>query len=319
MLFDSSLAIVSPNNPFVKTATKLLQNARVRKKTAQSVIEGEHLLFSYLQKGLVPDFVLIKQSLQDILTTPHNALCDAYISQKHITQTASNGAHATHSNAHNYTHNHQYSHQNHTPDTSGNKHQNIAYILKHSPSKRTFFVKDALFNNISALHDGGDMLAVIDTPQNALNLIAQNCLILDGVQDSGNIGTLLRTAAATGFLQVILTKNSGSAFSPKALRAGMGAQFSLDIYENIDANQVLDSLRIPIYATSSHKNALIYKQTFAKNVALVIGSEGLGVSDVFLSHAKPLCLPMPFGQESLNAAVAGSVCMYEILRQRCFA
>ncbi len=179
-----------------------------------------------------------------------------------------------------------------------------------------YTISQSLYKQIRTLGDGLPIMATIDIPTLSLGDIHHDCLIINGVQDNGNLGTLLRTASAIGFETVICTKGSASAWSPKTLRAGMGANFSLKIYENISLDDVLHFVKTPLYATSSHTNKLIYDHDLRTPVALIMGHEGQGVNDKLMQHAHKLALPQPNGQESLNVGVAGSVCLYEILRQR---
>lgn len=177
-------------------------------------------------------------------------------------------------------------------------------------------IDDALYLELSTLNDLS-ILAVIETPILPLPACqAVDCLILDGIQDNGNLGTILRTAAAIGVCDVFATPHTGSLWSPKTLRAGMGAHFGLRLYERVNADVLMQMCQVPFFATSSHVEGCIYQQDLRMPLALVLGHEGQGVSDVFLQQARPLSLPQPQGQESLNVAIAASVCMYEMLRQR---
>ena len=148
------------------------------------------------------------------------------------------------------------------------------------------------------------------------NVIDHDCLIINGVQDNGNLGTLLRTASAVGVKTVICTTGSASAWSPKTLRAGMGANFSLTIFEGISVDEILMKVKVPMFATSSHTDHIIYQTDLRQPLALIMGHEGQGVDERLLSQSAPIALPQPNGQESLNVAIAGALCLYEVLRQR---
>ena len=139
------------------------------------------------------------------------------------------------------------------------------------------------------------------------------------MQDNGNLGTLLRTASAVGIKTVICTQGSAAAYSPKTLRAGMGANFSLTIFEGVSVEDVLAKVKVPMFATSSHTDQVIYQTDLTQPLALVMGHEGQGVDDKILAQSHPIALPQPNGQESLNVAIAGALCLYEILRQRHYA
>ncbi|WP_434354298.1 RNA methyltransferase [Psychrobacter sp. HD31] len=180
-------------------------------------------------------------------------------------------------------------------------------------------VNDKLYQDIRTLGTGIDIMAVLPIKQKSLDTINTDCLILNDVQDSGNVGTLLRTAAAIGIQHIICTAGTAGVWSPKTLRAGMGAQFSLAIYENIEIDQIVLHVNAQMMATSSHTNKLIYSQDLSNPVAWIMGHEGQGVCPELLKLATPIALPQPNGQESLNVAVAGSLCMYETLRQRSYS
>ena len=160
-------------------------------------------------------------------------------------------------------------------------------------------------------------LAIVDLPSSpeALNF-KEDTLILDNIQDPGNVGTLLRSAAAAGIEQVGCTKGSASIWSPRVLRAGMGAHFSLQTYENIALEDLLEKFTIPVYVTSSHQSESIYSKNLRKQCVWILGNEGQGVSAYALKHAEAVSIPQPGGQESLNVAVAGSICFFEMVRQR---
>ena len=212
-----------------------------------------------------------------------------------------------------------------TPETviiseSAYEYDEILSLLNHMGDCRLLVITDALYQYLSTLGASLPIMAIIPIPERTLtSAITGDCLIINGVQDNGNLGTLLRTASAVGFDTVICTQGSAHAYTPKSLRAGMGAQFSLTLYENISLDDVLTHVRTPLYATSSHSDALIYHTDLTAPVALIMGHEGQGVDERLLARASALTLPQPNGQESLNVGVAGSLCLYEILRQRRYA
>ncbi|OAU95847.1 MULTISPECIES: TrmH family RNA methyltransferase [Moraxella] len=199
---------------------------------------------------------------------------------------------------------------------SAASHHEVLPLLSHAEHKDMIVIADTLYKQIRTLGDGIDMMAIVDIPDLDLVNIQADCLILDGLQDTGNIGTLLRTASAVGIQSVITTPHTAHLWSPKVLRAGMGAHFSLSIYEHITTDEILQKVQTPFYATSSHTDTVIYDHDLTQPIAWVLGHEGQGVSDDFLKHATPIALPQPGGQESLNVSIAGSVCFYEMLRQR---
>lgn len=196
-------------------------------------------------------------------------------------------------------------------------HQEILALISHL-SCPVFTLAEKLYKKITKDSTGAPVLAIINAPNLTLpTTLNGDCLILDCVQDVGNFGTLLRSASASGFDQILCTTGTAKAWSPKALRAGMGAQFNLSIYENLTAADVLDVVKSPLFATSSHTQTVVYHTDLRSPLALVLGNEGAGVSDILLQNAQPIGLPQQ-NEESLNVAVAGSVCMFEIIRQRKF-
>lgn len=141
-------------------------------------------------------------------------------------------------------------------------------------------------------------------------------VVLDRLQDAGNVGTVLRSASAFGFTQVVALKGTAGLWSPKVLRAGMGAHFGLSLVEGVDV-EALRALRLPLLATSSHAPQAIHEVTLPWPCAWVLGHEGEGVSAALQSHcSQSLRIAQPGGEESLNVAVAAAVCLYESSRQR---
>ena len=195
-------------------------------------------------------------------------------------------------------------------------HPEIAPIIAQMDERAIITITDKLYKDIRTLGDGVDVMAIIDVPTQTLSTITDDCLILNGVQDAGNAGTLLRSASSVGISTIISTTGSASLWSPKCLRAGMGAQFSLTIIEQVSTDALLSSVKTPLYATSSHVNKVIYDHDLTGKVAWVLGHEGQGVEAAILNQATAIALPQPGGQESLNVGVAGSICFYEMLRQR---
>lgn len=212
-----------------------------------------------------------------------------------------------------------------TPDTvivsqTGLQNAEINGLLHRLGNVKTLTISDELYKTIRSLGESLPIMAIIDTPSPAfIHDVTDDCLIIDGVQDNGNLGTLLRTASAVGVTTVICTTGTASVWSPKTLRASMGAVFSLTMYEQVSLTDIVAQVKVPLFATSSHSDKVIYHTDLRQPLALVLGHEGQGVSAELLAQAQPLTLPQPNGQESLNVGVAGALCLYEMLRQRCYA
>ena len=140
-------------------------------------------------------------------------------------------------------------------------------------------------------------------------------VVLDRLQDAGNVGTILRSAAAFGFTQVIAIKGTAALWSPKVLRAGMGAHFGLHLVEGL-TEDALGAFQVPLLATSSHAAQALHEAALPWPCAWVMGHEGQGVSAALTGRcAQTLRIPQPGGEESLNVAAALAVCCYESARQ----
>ena len=141
-------------------------------------------------------------------------------------------------------------------------------------------------------------------------------VVLDRLQDAGNVGTVLRSASAFGFTQVVALKGTAGLWSPKVLRAGMGAHFGLSLIEGVEA-AALRALAVSLIATSSHASQAIDQVALPWPCAWVLGHEGEGVSAIVQSQCQQtLRIPQPGGEESLNVGAAAAVCLYESARQR---
>ncbi|MGD9832182.1 MAG: TrmH family RNA methyltransferase [Piscinibacter sp.] len=141
-------------------------------------------------------------------------------------------------------------------------------------------------------------------------------VVLDRLQDAGNVGAILRSASAFGFAQVVALKGTAALWSPKVLRAGMGAHFGLRLVEGIEEG-ALAALRVPLLATSSHAEQALHEVDLPWPCGWVLGHEGQGVSAPLQQRCTmTLRIPQPGGEESLNVAAAAAVCLYESARQR---
>ncbi len=180
---------------------------------------------------------------------------------------------------------------------------------------RVAIVPAALFKGISGLESPaaiGCLMTLLPPP--AIDARAAS-VVLDRVQDAGNVGSILRSASAFGFRQVLALQGTAALWSPKVLRAGMGAHFGLRLIEGLD-EAALSALALPLVATSSHGGALLPQATLPKPCAWVLGHEGQGVSASLLARcALQVHIPQPGGEESLNVAAAAAVCLYESTRR----
>ena len=173
----------------------------------------------------------------------------------------------------------------------------------------------ALFKRLSALESPSRIGFVVDLPGEASLDPMSASVVLDRVQDAGNVGSILRSAAAFGVAQVLAVKGTAALWSPKVLRAGMGAHFALRLVEGLEADALL-ALQVPLVATSSHGGVDLPVAALPKPCAWVLGHEGQGVSPRLLQRcALTVRIPQPGGEESLNVAAAAAVCLYESARR----
>ncbi|NGM88410.1 RNA methyltransferase [Parapusillimonas sp. SGNA-6] len=146
--------------------------------------------------------------------------------------------------------------------------------------------------------------------------IACNSLWLDRIQDPGNIGTLLRTAAAAGIEHAFLSTGCAAAWSPKVLRSAQGAHFVLSISEHLDLRSEARKLAIPAVATALHDAQSLYQTALPAKCAWFFGNEGQGVAPELMALARlRVFIPQVRDVESLNVAVAAGVCLFEQRRQ----
>jgi RNA methyltransferase, TrmH family len=176
-------------------------------------------------------------------------------------------------------------------------------------------VPAALFKGISTLESPARLGFVVDLPETASIDPQAASVVLDRVQDAGNVGSILRSAAAFGCAQALAIKGTAALWSPKVLRAGMGAHFALRLVEGLEAEQLL-ALQLPLVATSSHAGAELPRAALPRPCAWVLGHEGQGVSPALLQRcALTVRIPQPGGEESLNVAAAAAICLYESARR----
>ena len=177
---------------------------------------------------------------------------------------------------------------------------------------------DALFDAVSGVESPAGIIAVVPTPAGrAVPAQARFCLALEDVQDPGNVGTLLRSAAAAGVQHVLLSPTCAFAWSPKVLRAGQGAHFALNIVEGADLAAFVATFRGISVALCGEAKASLYDTDLRGSVAFLVGNEGAGLSAALGNSATVRArIPMPGRVESLNAAVAGAIALFEAVRQR---
>ncbi|WP_353092508.1 23S rRNA (guanosine(2251)-2'-O)-methyltransferase RlmB [Tissierella praeacuta] len=189
---------------------------------------------------------------------------------------------------------------------------------------RTIYVPNNIFKEISDTENPQGILGVARIENNYIKEIEDKerpfLLFLDGVQDPGNMGTIIRTADAFNADGIIITNGCVDPYNPKVVRATMGSIFRVPLYyvsNGIDELKSLKGINIKIYSTSLNGSIPIYKTNFKEGFVLTIGNESNGVSEeVFSLSDKLINIPMLGGAESLNAGVAASIIMYEVMKQR---
>ncbi len=195
-----------------------------------------------------------------------------------------------------------------------------ARALAERHADRAVVVSAKLLGEIAVLPADIGVLAVVPVPRPVAGAAADFCLLLDDVQDPGNVGSVLRSAAAAGVAQVMLSGHCAFAWSPKVLRAGQGAHFNLEIHENVDLVAWASAYRAAggaIVATVAAGGEDLYSVPLTGRVAIAIGNEGAGLSAPLAAAAtRRVTIPMPGDMESLNAAAAAAVCLFECVRQR---
>jgi RNA methyltransferase, TrmH family len=249
--------IVSRDNPIFKSIKKLADNARERKAEGKTLLDGVHLIESYLNTFGEPEILLIPEGKSSVEATQ---------------------------------------------------------LMQHLQHVNTIMLPTLMFAELTPVASSTGILALVKTPQ--LPVLQQDfVLMLEDIQDPGNLGSMLRTAAAAGVDVVYLSKACTDAWSPKCLRGGQGAQFVLPIIENADLLTIIQNFAGKTYATSMN-GASLYAQNFTSASAFVIGNEGAGLSSKLIDAAThKISIPMHDQIESLNAAAATAICLFERVRQ----
>ncbi len=255
--------IVSRDNAHFRDLKKLCHSSRERRKAGRIVLDGMHLIESYIDTFGQPEEVVVSET----------GLARAEIGR---------------------------------------------FLESGTPARNVTVLSDALFAELATVEAPSGIMALVMLPRCAHGLNQEaDAVLLDGVQDPGNLGSILRTAAAAGFRQVLLSPDCAQAWSPKTLRAAMGAHFLLDIHESCDLPAFLAGYRGQAFATVLEGSEALYSLDLQSPVAWVFGSEGQGVSPEVAELAKRrVGIPMPGATESLNVAAAAAVCLFETVRQR---
>ena len=254
--------IQSRDNPFYKELAKLAGSPRQRNISAQTLLDGPHLLAACLDSGKQPHHVLLNAA----------ALHEA----------------------------------------------EITALLERIEDVPVTQLDDKLFAALSELKTPTGILALIDIPEPASHAAPSGfALLLEEIQDPGNLGSMLRSAAAAGCDAVFLSRGCADAWSPKVLRAAMGGHFALAVHEHADLPDIVARFGGSTFGASLQAPESLYDHDYRGNVAFAFGNEGSGLSKELteaLQHT--ILIPMAGKVESLNAAAAAAVCLFETVRQR---
>jgi TrmH family RNA methyltransferase len=189
------------------------------------------------------------------------------------------------------------------------------HLMQQLADVNTLMFPTLMFAELTPVVKSTGILALVKTPSTQLPEEIRLALMLEDIQDPGNLGSMMRTALGAGVDAVYLSKGCTDAWSPKCLRGGQGAQFHLPIVEGVDIVEALAAFSGESFATTLAGESL-YKQDLTQPTAFVIGNEGAGLSkEVIQAASQQINIPMNAQLESLNAAAATAVCLFEYKRQ----
>ncbi len=194
----------------------------------------------------------------------------------------------------------------------------IKAVLGRCEPGRVVILADAIFDQIAPTDTPSGLLFVSDQTACTQPLdVTMDVLLLDRVQDPGNVGSLIRTAVAAGVRQIVLSPGCADAWSPRCLRAGQGAQWLANIHADVVLNEFLTRFPGAIAATLLERGVSLYDQDLSAPTAWLFGNEGQGLDPQLAALASHrITIPMPGGMESLNVNAAAAVCLFEQVRQR---
>jgi TrmH family RNA methyltransferase len=177
---------------------------------------------------------------------------------------------------------------------------------------------DSVFRSIADTETPSGIAAEIALPETGADLrSAQGCVFLEAIQDAGNVGAILRTAAAFGIAHAVLGAGCADAWSAKVLRAGMGAHFTMTIEQGVDLADAIERFGGRLISTLARGGTSLGDADLSGRVGWLFGAEGRGVSAALAARsAQRVTIPMPGGAESLNVAAAAAICLYEAARKR---
>ncbi|HZV54114.1 MAG TPA: RNA methyltransferase [Rhodocyclaceae bacterium] len=200
---------------------------------------------------------------------------------------------------------------------SGVGNEEIGRLLDRLPATETVQIPDSLFREVSGVATPVGILAVIAIPDAPFGSIEGSCVMLDAIQDAGNVGAILRTAAAAGIRDVMLGPGCAGPWTPRVLRAAQGAHFVLRIRDQTDLAAMLHDYKGTSVATVARNGIPLFELELGGDVAWIFGNEGAGIADaIAFSATRRATIPLAADTESLNVAAAAAVCLFEGVRQR---
>jgi TrmH family RNA methyltransferase len=270
--------ITSRDNPTFKELVKLQESARQRQIAGLTLLDGIHLVEAYFALGEPERLVVSETGLEN----PEIRFLLEKATK--VTQMTKGG---------------------------GANREAIAIVLA-----------DSLFREVSTVKTATGLMAVVPIPSPEAIPVQKRgqaesfWVLLEAIQDPGNVGSILRSAAAAGASDVYLSNGCADAWAPKTLRAAMGAHFLVRIHEGASLAEIARAFRGKVIASILGAKKSLYQMRLTGSVAFVFGNEGSGLSDALLQVAhERITIPMPGSAESLNAAAAAAVCFFERVRQ----
>lgn len=203
---------------------------------------------------------------------------------------------------------------------SGAEQPAVQALLASLPALEPLVLADGLFATLSPVDTPTGVLAVIAPPAVEVPGEPGPCVLLESLQDPGNLGTILRSAAAAGIREIYLSRDCVDAWAPRVLRAGMGAHFALHCIAEVDLPAFAAAYAAhhggTVIATAGDGTTSLYDLDLTGRVAFLFGNEGAGLSPALRAAAGTVAtIPMAGGTESLNVAAAAAVCLFERVRQ----
>lgn len=199
---------------------------------------------------------------------------------------------------------------------SGTGRHEVQQLVESHAASEIVILKDSLFKLLSGVESPVGIAAIIDIPP-SVPAAGGDCVLLDDIQDAGNVGSIIRTCAAMGAHDLFLGPGCAGAWTPRVLRAAQGAHFRVRLHEQADLAQVLREYRGTSLATVVSGGVPLYDISLSGSIAWVFGSEGQGVSAQLVALASQcVSIPMAADIESINVAAAAAICLFTSAKKR---